>query len=129
MPDSDLPSQRAVVDAFLAAARAGDFEGLLALLDPDVVLRADGGPKLHGVSRVIRGAAAVAGQAQAYSGGARFSKPALVNGGAGLVVMTPNGRPFAIMGCTVVGGKIAEMDILADPERLAKLDLAFIDQE
>jgi RNA polymerase sigma-70 factor (ECF subfamily) len=126
VPDADLTRQREVVDAFLAAARAGDFEGLLAVLDPDVVLRSDGGPKLPDISRVVRGAAAVAGQALAYSGAARFSRPALVNGGPGLVVLT-KGRPFAVMGCTIVGGKIVEMDILADPERLSKLDLTFLD--
>jgi RNA polymerase sigma factor (sigma-70 family) len=126
MPDTDLASQHEIVNAFLAAARTGDFEGLVSLLDPDVVLRADGGPKLPGISRVIRGATAVAGQAQAYSGTALFARPALVNGAAGMVVLA-RGRPFAVMGCTIVGGKIAEMDILADPERLAKLDLAFLD--
>src|SRR6266508_1157426 len=126
VPDADLTRQREVVDAFLAAGREGDFEGLLAVLDPDVVLRADGGNVLPGVSRVVRGAAAVAGQALTYSGGARFAQPALVNGAAG-VVLAPRGRPFAVMGFTVRGGKIVEIDILADPERLRRLDLAVLD--
>src|SRR6266545_2715832 len=126
VPDADLTRQREVVDAFLAAGREGDFEGLLAVLDPDVVLRADGGTVLPGVSRVVRGAAAVAGQALTYSGGARFAQPALVNGAAG-VVLAPRGRPFAVMGFTVRGGKIVEIDILADPERLRRLDLAVLD--
>jgi RNA polymerase sigma-70 factor, ECF subfamily len=128
VPDADLTRQRQVVDAFLAASRSGDFEALVAVLDPDVVLRADGGTKLPGVSRVIRGAAAVAGGALAYSGAARFTRHALVNGAAGMVVIA-NGRPFAVMGCTVRNGKIVEMDILADPERLSQLDLAFLEDQ
>jgi RNA polymerase sigma factor (sigma-70 family) len=125
-PDADLNQQRKVVDAFLAAAREGDFEGLVSLLHPDVVLRADGGPKLPGITRVIRGAAAVAGGAVAYRGAALISKPALVNGTAGVVAMA-KGKPFAVIGCTISGGKIVEMDILADPDRLAQLDLAAFD--
>ena len=128
-PDPDLTRQREVVNVFLAAAREGDFEGLLAVLDPDVVLRADGGTTLPGVSRVLRGAAAVAGAASAYSGAARFTHPVLVNGAPGFVVLAPQGEPFAVGGFTVRDGKIVEMDILADPERLRKLDLSFLDHE
>jgi len=99
-PDADLSRQREVVNAFLVAAREGDFEGLLAVLDPNVVLRADGGTVLPHVSRVVRGAAAVAGGALAYSGAARFSHPVLVNGAPGFIVMTDKG-PFAVGGFTV----------------------------
>jgi RNA polymerase sigma factor (sigma-70 family) len=127
VPDADLARQREVVDAFLAAARNGDFDGLLAVLDPDVVLRADGGA-MRGVraSREVRGAREVAQQAVTFSSLARFAQPALVNGAAGVVV-APGGRPFAVMGCTIRDGKIVEMDILADPERLDQLDLTVLD--
>ena len=125
-PDADLTRQHEVVEAFLSAARSGDFEGLVALLDPDAVLRADGGPSLPDVTRLVRGAAAVAGQALTFSGAARNARPALVNGAAGLVVFA-NG-PFAVIGFTIAGGKIREMDILADPQRLSQLDLAFLDE-
>ena len=128
IPDPDLNRQREVVDAFAKAARAGDFEGLLAVLDPNVILRADGGKVLPRVSTVLRGAAAVAGQALTYSGAARFTRPVLVNGAPGFVVFA-RGEPFAVGGFTVKDGKIVEMDILADPERLRKLDLSFLDQE
>ena len=127
-PRPDLNRQREVVDAFLAAARTGDFEGLLAVLDPDVVLRADAGAVLPGLSRVVRGAAAVAGQAVTFSGPTWFTRPVLVNGAPGFVVFA-RGEPFAVGGFTVKDGKIVEMDILADPERLRKLDLSFLDQE
>ncbi|MGK5554028.1 sigma-70 family RNA polymerase sigma factor [Actinomadura kijaniata] len=122
-PDPDPAVQRRVVDAFLAAARDGDFAGLLALLDPDVVLRADGGV-LTGGLRVIRGAAAVAGQAAVFQrmATAATTRPALVNGVAGLV-NTIGGKPLSVMGFTVADGRIAAIDILSDPERLAGLDL------
>jgi RNA polymerase sigma-70 factor (ECF subfamily) len=119
-PETDLARQREVVDAFLAASRGGDFEALLAVLDPEVVLRADDGAA--GASRLVRGARAVAGQALTYSRLAPFSRPALVNGAAGTVT-APGGVPFAVMSFTVAGGKIVEIDILADPERLSRLDL------
>ena len=119
-PETDLASQREVVDAFLAASRGGDFDALLAVLDPEVVLRADNGAA--GASRLVRGARAVAGQALTYSRLAPFSRPALVNGAPGAVT-APGGVPRAIMGFTVAGGKIVEIDILADPERLGRLDL------
>ncbi len=119
-PDADLGRQREVVDAFLAASRGGDFDALLAVLDPEVVLRADYGAAPEGASKVV-GARAVAGQALTYSRFAPFARPALVNGAAGLVT-APGGRPFAVMSFTVVRGKIVEIDILADPERLRRLD-------
>ena len=125
VPDADLSRQREVVDAFLAAARAGDFEALLEVLDPDVLLRADRGAVPAGASRVVRGAEAVAGLALSYSRqlGSRV-RPALVNGAPGFVSRTPDGRPFSVMGCTVSRGRIVEIDILADPARLAQIDLA-----
>jgi RNA polymerase sigma-70 factor (ECF subfamily) len=129
VPDADLARQREVVDAFFAAARDGDFEALLAVLDPDVVVRADAGAVPAGASRVVRGAAAVAEQALTTGGFsrlARMAQPALVNGAAG-VVFAAGGRPFAVVGFTVRQGRIAEIDILADPERLRRLDLAVLD--
>jgi RNA polymerase sigma factor (sigma-70 family) len=125
-PDADLSRQREVVDAFLAAARDGDFDTLLAVLDPDVVLRADSGAVLAGRSREVRGARAVAEQALTFSRLAPFVQPALVNGAAGVVV-APRGRLFAVMGFTVRGGKIVEIDILADPARLSRLDVSVFD--
>jgi RNA polymerase sigma factor (sigma-70 family) len=124
VPDADLASQRAVVDAFLAAARGGDFDALLALLDPDVVVRADIGAVPLGASREVRGARAAAEQALAFSRFAQFARPALVNGAAGVISRTRDGRPFSVMGFTVRHGKIVEIDILADPARLRQLDLA-----
>jgi RNA polymerase sigma-70 factor (ECF subfamily) len=125
VPDADLTRQREVVDAFLAAARDGDFDALVVVLDPDVVLRADGGAVPVGVSREVRGASAVAEQALTFSRRAGFAQPALVNGAAGLVVAS-RGRPLAIMGFTITHGKIVEIDILADPARLRRLDLAVL---
>jgi RNA polymerase sigma factor (sigma-70 family) len=126
VPDADLATQREVVDAFLAASRDGDFDTLLAVLDPDVVLRIDGGAVRAGLSREVRGAAGVAEQTLTFSRLSPFVRPALVNGVAGVVV-APRGRPFSVMGFTVRGGKIVEIDILADPERLGQLDLALLD--
>jgi RNA polymerase sigma factor (sigma-70 family) len=125
-PDADLSTQREVVDAFLAAARNGDFEALLEVLDPDVVLRADSGALGPGPSREVRGAAAVASQALIFSRLDLTTRPALVNGAAG-VVSIRDGRPFSVGGVTVRGGKIVEIDILADPERLSQLDLTILD--
>ncbi|GAA0372532.1 RNA polymerase sigma factor SigJ [Microbispora corallina] len=122
VPDADVPRQREVVDAFLAAARDGDFEALLALLDPDVTLRADVGAQPPGASRVICGAAAVAGQALAFAWRAELARPALVNGAAGVLVADGD-RPVAVMGFAVARGRIKEIDILADPARLRLLDL------
>jgi RNA polymerase sigma-70 factor, ECF subfamily len=130
VPDADLARQRGVVDAFFAAARGGDFAALLAVLDPDVVVRADAGAVAVGAWRVVRGAAAVAEQVRTIGGFAwlaRFTQPALVNGAAGVVV-APGGRPVAVMAFTITGGKIVEIDVLADPERLRRLDLAVLEQ-
>jgi len=124
VPDADLGAQREVVDAFLAAARDGDFDRLVAVLHPDVVLRADFAPA--GGSREVRGAEAVAGQAQIYSRLGLVGRPALINGAVGLV-STRDGQPFSVGGFTVRDGKIVAMDILADPERLARLDLTVLD--
>src|SRR3954454_8872380 len=123
VPDADLDTQREVVEAFLVAARDGDFDRLVAVLDPDVVLRVDLGAA---GSREVRGAEAVAGQAVTYSQLGLVMQPVLINGAVGLVT-TREGRPFSIQGFTVRGGKIAEMDILADPERLSQLDLTVLD--
>jgi RNA polymerase sigma-70 factor, ECF subfamily len=125
VPDADLARQQAVVEAFLAAAREGDFQALLAVLDPDVVLRADRGAVPLGASRVVRGARAVAQGALGFARRGRFARPALVNGAAG-VVAASRGRLFAVMGFTVTRGKIVEIDILADPERLRQLDPALL---
>jgi RNA polymerase sigma factor (sigma-70 family) len=126
VPDADLGQQRAVVDAFFAAARAGDFQALVAVLDPDVVVRADFGAMPGSPSRELRGARAVAEQALVFARMSPFLRPALVNGAAGAVV-APHGRPFSVMGFTVRDGRIVEIDILADPERLRRLDLAILD--
>ncbi|MEV7037364.1 sigma-70 family RNA polymerase sigma factor [Amycolatopsis sp. NPDC051061] len=126
-PDPDLARQREVVDAFLAAARGGDFDALVSVLDPEVVLRADRGAA--GGSVEVRGPAAVADQALTFSrlgAGGGVVRRALVNGAAG-VVGTRDGRPFSVLGFTVTGGRIVEIDILADPARLERLDLAVLD--
>ena len=125
-PDADLAGQRRVVDAFFAAARDGDFEALVAVLDPDVVVRSDGGVLRPAVSHVVRGAAAVAGQALTFAQLSPFVRPALVNGVAGVVV-APHGRPVSVMAFTVRGGRIVAIDALTDPERLSQLDLAVLD--
>ena len=120
--DPNLREQRRVVDAFLAAARDGDFEGLVAVLDPDIVLRADGGA-LAAASRIVRGAQAVAAQAATFSRLGLSNQIVFVNGSIGILTRRADGRPFSILGFTIAGGKIVEMDILADPERLSRLDL------
>jgi RNA polymerase sigma factor (sigma-70 family) len=124
--DADLPQQRRIVDAFLAAAHEGDFEGLVAVLDPDIVLRADGGA-LAGASRIVRGARAVAAQAASFSKLDLSIQVVLVNGNVGVVSRRPDGKPFSVLGFTIDGGKIVEIDILADPERLNRLDLSAIE--
>jgi RNA polymerase sigma factor (sigma-70 family) len=124
VPDADLATQRRVVDAFLAASREGNFEALLEVLDPDVVLRVDFGPVEE--SREVRGARLVAGQALFYARLGLLVRPALVNGAAGLVSIL-DGEPYAVGGLAIRGGKIVEMDILADPERLRRLDLTVLD--
>jgi RNA polymerase sigma factor (sigma-70 family) len=125
VPDADLARQRSVVDAFFAAARRGDFDALVAVLDPDVMLRADRGAVPVSPAGVVRGAPAVARQALTFARLALFVRPALVNGTAGVVVAS-GGRPFSVMGFTVRGGKIVEIDVLADPARLRQLDLALL---
>jgi RNA polymerase sigma factor (sigma-70 family) len=128
-PDSDLARQRHVVDAFFRAARDGDFDALVAVLDPDVVLRSDFGGRRPAAPKVIRGPAAVA--QQAFIGGALPAAklyPALVNGAAG-VVITVRGRPFAVMGFTVAHGQIIEIDAIADPERVGRIAAAVLNEE
>jgi RNA polymerase sigma-70 factor (ECF subfamily) len=121
VPDGDLGTQRKAVDAFMAAARDGDFDGLVAVLDPDVVFRTDTGVATY--SRIIRGAVDVArGAAQARNAGG-VPWPAMVNGAPG-VVLFDHERPIGVMAFTVVGGRIVEIDVLADPARIARLDLA-----
>jgi RNA polymerase sigma factor (sigma-70 family) len=126
VPDADLARQREVVDAFFAAARDGDFEALVAVLDPDVVLRADGGAERPDVSVVVHGAQGVAARAMMFADLHPFARPALVNGAAGVVV-APHGRPFSVMGFTVTDGRIVEINALADPARLRQLDLTVLD--
>jgi len=126
VPNHNLSRQREVVDAFFAAARGGDFDALVAVLDPDVVLRSDGGVRRPAASVVVHGAATVAGQALTFAQPSRLTRPALVNGAPGVVVVQ-HGRPFAIMGFTVMRGKIVEIDVLTDPERLRQLDLTVLD--
>lgn len=123
-PDPDLAGQRRVVDAFVTAAHGGDLDALLAILDPDVVLRADGGV-LTGGMKIIRGAASVAGQASAFRRTVTdvVGHPLLINGAAGLV-NTTGGKPISVMSFTIVDGRIAAIDILSDPDRLSRLDLA-----
>jgi RNA polymerase sigma-70 factor (ECF subfamily) len=122
VPDTDVVRQREVVDAFFAAARGGDFDALVAVLDPDVVLRSDGGAARPSVSVVVRGAAAVAGRAISFSLPGASLRPVLVNGAAGVVVVV-DGEPISVMGFTVAAGRVSEIDVLADPERLRQLDL------
>ncbi len=121
-PDADLAGQHDVVGAFFAAARAGEFDALVALLDPDIELRSDFGAGRPGVSAVIRGATAVAGRALMFARPDATVHPILVNGAAGVVV-TVAGRPFSVMGFTVRAGLIVAIDVLADIDRLARLDL------
>jgi RNA polymerase sigma-70 factor (ECF subfamily) len=125
VPDADLATQRAAVNAFLAAARDGDFEALVAVLDPDVLLRADTGGPL----RLVRGARAVASQALLFqrSGARGEVHHALVNGAAG-VVATRDGRVLSVLAFTVSGGRVVELDILSDPERLSRMKLTVLDE-
>jgi RNA polymerase sigma-70 factor (ECF subfamily) len=129
VPDPDLARQREVVDAFFSAAREGDFEALVAVLDPNVVLRGDVGAEHPAAVRVIHGAAAIARQALLFARADAQLHPALVNGAAG-VVATVDGQPVAVMGFTVTGGKIVEIDGIADPERVRRIAaVVFPDQE
>jgi RNA polymerase sigma-70 factor (ECF subfamily) len=121
-----LDGQWAVVDAFLAAARDGDFERLLSILDPDVVLRSDGGEARPALVSLVHGARVVAEQAMSFR---RFTETAtriLVNGIPGGVAWAPDGSPFAVIAMTVRHERIVAIDILADPDRLAQLDLTVV---
>jgi RNA polymerase sigma factor (sigma-70 family) len=123
VPDADPTRQRAVVEAFLAASRGGDFQALVGLLDPDVVLRADAGAVAMGAAGEVRGAAAVA---DTFAGRARFAQPALVDGAAG-AVWAPGGQPRVVFAFKIRDGRIVAIDLLADPERLRRLDLAALE--
>jgi RNA polymerase sigma-70 factor (ECF subfamily) len=125
-PDPDLHRQREVVDAFFAATRDGDFDALVAVLDPDVVLRANGGGAPNRPSVVLNGAQTVAGQAVLAQRFAPFARPALINGTAGVVAATGK-KVFAVMAFTVVDGKIVEIDVLYDPKRVEDLDLTVLE--
>ncbi|MGH7581418.1 MAG: sigma-70 family RNA polymerase sigma factor [Gemmatimonadales bacterium] len=125
IPEVELGRQRKVVDAFLAALRGGDFEGLIAVLDPDLVVRADFAAAA-GASREVHGAQVWARQALAFSQHARFARTALVNGDVG-VVMAPRGRLFRVLRLTITRGRIARIDVVTDPAGLSQLDLAVFD--
>jgi RNA polymerase sigma factor (sigma-70 family) len=126
VPDAALEAQREVVDAFLAAAREGDFERLVSVLDPDVVLHADLGPSAPGGRFELHGVEAVANQARTYSRFGLVIRPALVNGAAGIVTFR-DGEPFSVGAFTVRGGRIVEIDFLADPERVRQVDLTVLE--
>jgi RNA polymerase sigma-70 factor (ECF subfamily) len=128
VPDVDLDGQWAVVNAFLAAARAGDFERLIAVLDPDVVVRSDWGVIRPGQPSIVRGAQAVAEQAMSFRQFAETATRVLVNGVPGGVAWAPDGSPFAVLAVTVLGGRIVAIDVLADPDRLSRLDLTVVAQ-
>jgi RNA polymerase sigma-70 factor (ECF subfamily) len=125
IPDSDIARQRTVVDAFFLAARNGDFDALVAVLHPDVILRVDSGPSRPAASTIVRGAAAVARQARLGANPAAVLHPALINGAAG-VVITLNGRPHGVMAFTVVNDLVVELDIIADPERILRVASAVL---
>ena len=124
--DADLRKQRRVVDAFLAAVENGNFEQLVQVLDPEIVLRADGGA-VKNMSRVVRGAQKVAAQAAMFSKLDLSHQVVLVNGNVGVVARLPDGRVLSVIGFTIAGDKVVEMDILADPDRLSRLDLSAIE--
>jgi RNA polymerase sigma-70 factor (ECF subfamily) len=126
VPDSDLEGQWEVANAFLAAARAGDFERLLAVLDPDVELRSDGGSARPGLVTLVRGAEVVATQAVTFRRFADTATRVLVNGLPGGVAWAPDASPFAVVALTVTGARIVAIDILADPDRLRQLDLTMV---
>jgi RNA polymerase sigma factor (sigma-70 family) len=119
-PDRPLAAQREVVDAFFAAARTGNFDGLIAVLDPNVVLRSDGGAARPHLTVEIEGAPQVAGRALLFANPAAELHPVVVNGGAGTLV-TVDGHPFSLMAFTISGGRIAEIDAIADRERVARI--------
>jgi RNA polymerase sigma-70 factor (ECF subfamily) len=122
-PDVGVPQQRAIVDAFFTAARAGEFDRLMELLDPDVVLRADGGPAGSGVSAVMRGATQIARATIATASPLADFTPVLVNGVAGMLI-TVRGRPVSLIAVTVTGSRITALDGITDLDRLARLRLA-----
>ncbi|WP_432995382.1 sigma factor [Dactylosporangium sp. CA-233914] len=122
-PDPDVSRQRAVVEAFFAASRDGDFAALVEVLDPDVILRSDGGPSRPRLTFTLHGPQQVATQALASSRLSPFVYPALVNGAAGVVVASSPRRPLFVMAFTVTGGRIVAIDVLADPDRMAAVDL------
>lgn len=122
VPDADVTRQREVVDAFLAASRSGDMAALLAVLDPDIVVRADRAAVQMGASEEVRGAAAVAGN---FSRRAQGARPALVDGAVGLV-WAPGGQPRVVFGLKIENGRIVEIDLIADPEHLGRLDLKML---
>ena len=124
-PDPDLTRQRDIVNAFFAAAHHGDFDALVAVLDPEVVLRSDGGVTRARHTVVIAGARAVAEQALTFGRLSPFARPALINGAAGVIVAA-HGQPLSVMAFAVTGGKILAIDVLADPERLHQLDLTVL---
>jgi RNA polymerase sigma-70 factor, ECF subfamily len=124
VPDVDLARQREVVDAFLDAARNNDFDALVAVLDPDVVLRSDRGAFPAGASRVVHGARTVAENALKFWRVAGSVRPVVVNGAAGVIAFAPDGKPFSVIGFIVRLGKIVEIDVLADPARLSRLNVA-----
>jgi RNA polymerase sigma factor (sigma-70 family) len=126
VPDADLDGQWAVADAFLAAARDGDFERLLAVLDPEVVVRSDGGVARPNLVSLVRGARAVAEQAMSFRQFGDTATRVLVNGLPGGVAWLPDGSPFAVVALTIRGGRIVQIDVLADPDRLGKLDLTVV---
>jgi RNA polymerase sigma factor (sigma-70 family) len=126
VPDADIGRQREVVDAFFAAARAGDFEGLLGVLDPEVVARSEGGSARPALTGAVRGAATFARGAIGFARRDTVLRPVLVNGAAGVVVMLKD-RPFSVMAFTVADGTIKAVDVLADPERIESLDLSAIE--
>ena len=125
-PDVDLDGQWVVVDAFLAAARDGDFERLLAVLDPEVVLHSDGGEARPSLTTLVRGAQTVAEHAMGFRQFAETATRVLVNGVPGGVAWAPDGSPFSVVALTVAGGRIVAIDILADPDRLGELDLTVV---
>lgn len=124
-PDRDLTRQRELVDAYFAAAHDGDLNRLIAVLDPEVVLRADAGPQRPGASVLMRGPSAIVGRAIAFARLPLERIPVLTNGTIGAVVLS-EGQPFSVMSFTIVGSKIVEIDILADPERLREIDLSAV---
>jgi RNA polymerase sigma-70 factor (ECF subfamily) len=119
--DTDLTRQRAIVDAFLSAARNGVFDALLEALDPDVVVRS------NGAEASVRGAAAVAGRALTGARFAQVTLPALINGAVGVVTAT-DGRPISLMAFTITDAKIVAIDLIDDPGRIAEVDLAILDR-